>query len=260
MLTEGDTTEPAARQLAISAVEYPGRPPLSAPLPAVAVQPTVAARPAAVAAMVAAPSSPTWLRTSRMQILCARALELISAEEQACIADCAVYKSEISRFRSARDAFDASFQEAKAGLERAQRPLSEPDLSKRRLAEDGAGKRPDSLVRARRQKEWDRRLAAVSEASQLAIARLAEATREAELREELIRDRIAVARAAALRHHEFHLRRIATYLQQLMRTHKQGADLNMLLMRYPVGPDLPDWIKETSAGQAAGGDLAAETE
>jgi hypothetical protein len=154
-----------------------------------------------------------------------------------------VYKGELSRFRSAQDAYEAACQDAKAVLERAQRPLTEPELSVRRLAEHDPSERPDSLVRARRQAEWERRLAAAMHLTQAAAAQVAEATREAQLREELIADRIAVARAVALRHREFHLRRIATYLQQLMRSHKQGTDLNMLLMRYPVGPDLPEWTR-----------------
>ena len=74
------------------------------------------------------------------------------------------------------------------------------------------------------------------------------AAREALLRRDLIRDRAAVARAAAKRHSELAHRRIATYLQQLVRTHRQGADLNMLLVTHPVGPDLPEWV--TSAHDA----------
>lgn len=253
--------------LAVGAGEIPDPLPRPEAEPGPAVQLALAAPPvasagapvAAATPLAAAAAPPAWLRTPRMQMLCVRALELIMAEEAACIADCAVYKSELSRFRSAQDAHEAAYQDAKAMLERAQRPLSEPELSMRRLAEHDTSERPDSLVRARRQAEWERRLAAATHLTQAAAAQVAEATREAQLREELIADRIAVARAAALRHHEFHLRRIATYLQQLMRSHKQGADLNMLLMRYPVGPDLPEWTRGPAADQTERGDPAVPT-
>jgi hypothetical protein len=217
--------------------------PVSTALQAVGVEPSVA---------VVVPSTPpAWLQTPRMVLLCRRALELISAEEQACIADCAAYKSGISRFRKLRDTAEEDLNQARAALALAQRPLTEHELSARRLAEQSAQDRPDSLVRGRRQAEWDRRLAVAMHDLKVATAQLADATREAELREELIRDRKAAARAAALRHHEFHMRRIATYLQQLVRTHKQGADLNMLLMRYPVGPDLPEWIRNPHTSDGA---------
>jgi hypothetical protein len=216
-----------------------------APFPVPSAQPAVTAEALPAVAVPATP--PAWLQTPRMVLLCRRALELIRAEEQAFVADCAVYRRELSRFRKLRDAADEGLNQARATLTRAQRPLTDHELSARRLAEQGIKDRPESLVRARRQTEWERRLATATQAVQAATAQLAEATREAELREELIRDRMAVARAAALRHHEFHMRRIATYLQQLVRTHKQGADLNMLLMRYPVGPDLPEWTRNPHA-------------
>ena len=221
----------------------------SFPVPVAAL--AVAAEPPPPAARPTMP--PTWLQTPRMMLLCRRALELIRAEEQAYITDCAAYRRELSRFRKLRDAADEDLNQARATLARAQRPLTDQELSARRLAEQSTKDRPDSFVRSRRQAEWERRLAMATHALQAATAQLAEATREAELREELIRDRMAVARAAALRHHEFHMRRIATYLQQLVRTHKQGADLNMLLMRYPVGPDLPEWTRNPHASDESSG-------
>ena len=99
-------------------------------------------------------------------------------------------------------------------------------------------------MRARRQVAWARRLAKAEQAVNTATAQLADATREAELRSELSRNRTALAQAAAHRHHEFYLRRTATYLQQLVRTHERGRDLNMLLMRHQVGPELPEWTRK----------------
>jgi hypothetical protein len=198
-------------------------------------------------ASVVSAMPPPWLQTPRMRVLGGRALELIRAEEEACIRDRSSYQGELSRFRKLRDTAVEQREQAMARLARAERPLTDPDLAERRLAEQSTQDRPDSLVRGRRQTGWERRLAAATQEANAATARLADATRETELREALSRDRIAVARAAAFRHYEFHMRRIATYLQQLARTHKQGADLNMLLMRYPVGPDLPEWTRNPHA-------------
>lgn len=186
---------------------------------------------------------PSWLQTPRMRVLWAQALELIQAEEEACIRDCSAYLSELRRFQKARDTVAKRHEQALAELARAQRPLSDPELLSRRLAEQSTQDRPDSLVRIRRQTAWERRLAKAARDANTATAQLADATREGELRHELRRDRMALAQAAAHCHYEFCMRRTATYLQQLVRTHKKGADLNMLLMRYKVGPELPEWTK-----------------
>ena len=187
---------------------------------------------------------PTWLQTPRMLVLWGQALELIRAEEEACIRDSSAYLSELRRFQKARDTVAKRHEQALAELARAQRPLTNPELLSRRLAEQSTRDRPDSLVRTRRQTAWERRLAEAALGANMATAQLADATREAELRHELRRDRIALAQAAAHRHYEFCMRRTATYLQQLVRTHKQGADLNMLLMRCQVGPELPEWTRK----------------
>lgn len=186
---------------------------------------------------------PAWLQTPRMLVLWRQGLERIRAEEEACIRDCSAYQRELSRFQKARDTATEKHEQALAELARTQCPLTVPELSVRRLAEQSTRDRPDSLVRNRRQTGWERRLARAEQTANTATAQLADATREAELRQELRRDRIALAQAAALRHYEFCMRRTATYLQQLVRTHKQGEDLNMLLMRYPAGPELPEWTR-----------------
>ena len=118
------------------------------------------------------------------------------------------------------------------------------ELGKRRLAEQDAGSRPDTLVSARRRAAWDRRLSTAEEQHQSATAKLARAAHGFRLHEDLIRERAEVARAAARRHHDFALRRVATYLQQLVRKHPRGAELNEWLTDYRVGPDLPEWARE----------------
>jgi len=189
-------------------------------------------------------TQPSWLQTPRMRVLWGQALELIEAEEEACIRDCSAYLSQLSRFQKARDIAATRHEQALAELDLARRPLTESELLARRLAEQNKQDRPESLVRARRQIAWERRLAIAVQEVNTSTAQLADATREAELRSELHRNRIALAQAAAHRHYEFYLRRTATYLQQLVRTHERGRDLNMLLMRHQVGPQLPEWTRK----------------
>jgi hypothetical protein len=190
------------------------------------------------------------LGTSRMDVLIQQGLELIEGEKIRFGDEWAELKRETAHFLTVRDALARKVAGTEASLKQAQVPLSDEASAGRRFAERDAQKRPDELVRARRQAAWERRLASAEQRHQSVVARLAEAERQFQLRDELIRDRAAVARAAARRHHELAMRRIATYLQQLVRTHDQGADLNMLLVHYPVGPELPPWTSEPEAGQS----------
>lgn len=197
------------------------------------------------------PASPLphpW--TARMDVLWKEASELIESEKIQLVGDLAVLKKQATHFLMVRDTLTDEAADAAEKLEQARIPLSDQEREERRFAERNAGDRPDGLVRARRQTAWERRLDTAGEEYRSAATRLAEATREAQLREELIRDRAAVARAAARRHHELALRRIATYLQQLLRSHGQGPALNRLLVEYRVGPDLPEWTRDPAAGQS----------
>lgn len=126
----------------------------------------------------------------------------------------------------------------------AARPPSEEELKVRRLAERDQARRPEGLIRARRHSGWQRRLLAAEQRERELAERKAQADHAALLRDELISYREAAARAAARRHYEFALRRIATYQQQLIRSHDRGSELNQLLIEHPVGPDLPDWTKD----------------
>jgi hypothetical protein len=188
---------------------------------------------------------PPVARTSRMEVLGRMALGLIHQEEIRLYGELAVLRREFAGFVGLRDALSDELAELKQKLKEAQRPLSGQELEVRRLAEQDARSRPAELVRGRRQTAWERRLAAVEQQHQSVTTRLADANRQAQLRAELIRDREAVARAAARQHHELGLRRIATYQQQLVRRHRDGAALNRLL-DHPVGPDLPEWARDRS--------------
>jgi hypothetical protein len=194
----------------------------------------------------------TGLSTPRIDVLSAQAAELIETERILCGEECALLKREATSFLQRRDALTGEIAVTAAKLAQARSPLTDPEREARRFAERDEQRRPAGLVRARRLAGWERRLAAAEQVHQSVMVRLAEADRETQLREELIEDRAAAARAAARRHHELAMRRIATYLQQLTRTHPHGAELSRLLMRNPVGPDLPEWTRESAAGQSGG--------
>jgi len=198
------------------------------------------------------------LRTPRMDVLASQARQLIAEEEHRLEDDRAVLQRESAHFLQSLDALTRQVTVTEEQLKQARNPLSDEERGNRRLAEQDAKCRPAGLVRARRETAWERRLSAAEQRHQSVTARLAEATRGAQLREELIRDREAVARAAARRHHEFALRRIATYLQQLVRTHPRGADLNRLLILYPVGPELPEWTNDPAPGPSGTERMPAE--
>ncbi|MGO9081154.1 MAG: hypothetical protein ACLQDY_19295 [Streptosporangiaceae bacterium] len=189
------------------------------------------------------------LSTPRMEVLSREAAQHMEGERIRCGEECALLKREAARFLGIRDSLAAEVADTAEKLGQARTPLAAEERAARRLAERDEQSRPAELVHARRQTGWERRLTGAEQRHQSVTRRLAEASRDAQLREELIRDREAAARAAARRHHELGMRRIATYLQQLTRTHKHGAELSPLLMRTPVGPDLPEWTREPMTDQ-----------
>jgi hypothetical protein len=190
------------------------------------------------------------VRTARIDVLANQARALIEAELIRFCDEWAVLKSNSADSLRKQDASTVDESVWKEKLRLAQQQLSDRERSQRRFAEQDTARRPDELVRARRQAAWERRLGAAEDRYQSAVARLADATRSARLQEDLIRDRAAVARAAARRHHALAHRRIATYLQQLVRSHRDGALLNRVLIEHPAGPDLPAWTKDPEAGQS----------
>jgi hypothetical protein len=211
---------------------------------------------------VIAPGRPApWLWTPRMEVLSRQARELIEQEKERLDESQVVLKRESAHLLKLRDAVAGQVAAAEQRLAQARDPLSAADRDQRRFAEQDTRRRPAELVRARRQTGWERRMDAAEQDYQSLILQLAEATRESGLRAELIRDRAEVGRAAARRHHELALRRIATYLQQLIRRHEHGAELNRLLIHYCVGPDLPEWTIDPAgeppdAGPPAGAGTA----
>jgi hypothetical protein len=184
---------------------------------------------------------PAWIETPRMHVLTRQALGRIKGEQIRFYEERAVLLSEYRNFRSIQANAADKVAEAKEKLDKARCQPSDGELSGRRLAEHDAAERSDALVRSRRRNEWERRLAVAERAYQAVSAEYTQATEAAQLREDLIRDRLAVARAAAQRHYEFAMRRIATYLQQLVRTHERGGDLNVLIGQL-IGPELPKWV------------------
>jgi hypothetical protein len=187
-----------------------------------------------------------WLMTPWITELSARAMEQIRAEELKYWDDCAARTKEFLRFRAARDLAADELVSAKERLELIQRPLTDQERKVRRLVEHDHAARLEAFVAQRRQAERNRRLQAAEQDYQASAARHAEAAAQAQLREELISARFAVAQAAARRHYEYAMRRIATYQQQLIRRHPRGADLSLLMRSHQVGPELPAWVSDTS--------------
>jgi len=202
------------------------------------------AGPAAPAADVGPAGPVSWLQTPQIKKLIAEAEEEFHEEKMACHRACVRWKTELQNLLAVRDDAARKMAAAKERLAQLQRPLTDQELGRRRLAEENATDRPASFVAKRRQAERDQQLRAAEREYQAAAARHSEATRQAQLRQELIRDRFAVGWAAVLRHNEFAHRRIATYQQQLVRRHRRGTELNLMLMSHPVGPRLPDWTED----------------
>ena len=191
---------------------------------------------------------PAQVSTQRMKVLSSLAGELIALEETRLIEDRSALERQAARFLADRDALSRDLALAEARLRQATNPLTIEQREDRRFAERDAQARPVTLIRARRHSAWERRLGAAEQQHKSVLARFAEADRQAKLRQDLIRDRIELAQADARRQYELALRRIATYAQQLVRTHPQGRELNRLLLSHPVGPELPAWTDDPNTG------------
>jgi hypothetical protein len=190
------------------------------------------------------------LWTPRMEVLVRQARESIETERLRFTDDWATLQQRLTDYQNTVASRQERAAELAELLATAKQPPSDADLSQRRLAEQDVGSRPDRLVQDRRRTEWGRHLATIQQLHQAALADLAQAIGNCGLQQELISGRAAAARAAARRHHELAMRRIATYLQQLCRTHRHGRELNSLLTEYRVGPKLPAWAREPEPGKS----------
>jgi hypothetical protein len=208
-----------------------------------------------------APPHEPW--TPRMEVLVRRSRELIEGERISFANDFAVLKQESKEDQKSAGVLREQVTGLKEKLDKARIEPSDEELRKRRLAEQDERRRPGTVVSDRRRAAWERRLAAAEERYRSANVPYVAANQALMLQEDLIRVRAAAARAAARRHHEFALRRLATYLQQLVRTHRRGAELNDWLTEYRVMPDLPDWVRDPAPGESgverilAGGSTSA---
>jgi hypothetical protein len=182
--------------------------------------------------------------TPRLEYLRHLARDRMAAEQNEDLLAAGRLHDELAGARARWEAAEREARLAQRTWEEACRPAPEEDLKERRLAELLRQDRPDALVRARRLAGHDRKRAAAENAWARAHERLAVAALAAEaLRLEIDR-REAGSRARARRIHEFVSRRAAAYLQQLVRTHPRGPDLNARL--HLLGPDLPSWAREPS--------------
>jgi hypothetical protein len=184
------------------------------------------------------------ISTPRIMVLGSEALEAIAREELLLEKSRAPLILQLEEARAVQDALPEKIRLAADALLVAQQVQPVEDQTRRRTAEQNDRQRPHSLILSRRRGEHSRRLAK-AERDYLALTeRHAEAIRTAEALAEIIGHRTAAAQAAARRDHERGQRRIATYLQQLVRSRKpDDLHLNTLILRHPVGPDLPEWVR-----------------
>jgi hypothetical protein len=211
---------------------------------------------AAAADQLVPADDPPKVGTPRIEVLSRLAGESMAHEQARLIEDRAVLERESARFLATRDALSRELALVEGRLQQASGPLTDEQREDRRIAEHDSRARPITLIRARRDRAWERRLGTAEQQRGSVLVRFTEAERQVRLQEELIRDRVELAQADARRQFELALRRIATYAQQLVRTHQQGAELNRLLLSDPVGPQLPGWITEPDAGMPGAGERA----
>jgi hypothetical protein len=186
------------------------------------------------------------IRTPRIDAIIREANELIETERCQVIEERVLLRQQLTQHQITLDSSAKELLTTTARLEEAQVGLTSQQLEQRRLAETDQGSRPVGLVMARRRTAWDGRRASAEDRHQAVTTRATQAEHEARLCRDLIADREETARAAARRHHELAHRRIATYLQQLVRSHPQGRKLNGSLIEFRVGPELPEWAREPS--------------
>lgn len=186
------------------------------------------------------------IRTPRIDAIIREANALIETERCHVIEERVLLRQQLTQHQITLDSSAEELLTTAARLAEAQVGLTSQQLEQRRLAETDQDSRPLGLVMARRRTAWDRRRTSAEQGHQAMATQAIQAEHEARLRRDLIADREEAARAAARRHHELAHRRIATYLQQLVRSHPQGRKLNGSLTEFQVGPELPEWARELS--------------
>ncbi|MGX1612654.1 hypothetical protein ACWIF8_02030 [Micromonospora chalcea] len=174
--------------------------------------------------------------TPRLEALRRRAEEQIATEDTVFLAVQDPLARELQALIPVVEEWRRKVVEAAAKLDLARQAPADEDLKERRTAE---ADRPDSLVRQRRLAEHARRLANAELAHERACDHLELHLRHrAEITETLRhQERAFQARKCRLKEHAG--RRVATYWQQLVRSHDDGPELNSHLR--PIGPDLPGW-------------------
>jgi hypothetical protein len=189
-------------------------------------------------------SPPLRVRTPRIDAIIHEANVLIETEHCNLIEERALLRRQLTESEAALDSSAEESLTTAARLAGAHVGLTAQQLEQRRLAEADQRNRPLALVMARRKSAWDRQLASAERRNQAVTAQASQARHQATLSRDLMADREEAARAAARRHQELAHRRIATYLQQLVRTHPEGRKLNDSFSEFQVDPELPEWARE----------------
>jgi hypothetical protein len=199
--------------------------------------------PEAVSVHEAANELRVW--TPRIEVLGREARQAIAREKRSLDEAQAGVAKRLGKARAEKQTLEEKIKLAEEDLGLARRPQPEEERTTRRLAERDSRTHPDAFVRQRRQAEHARKLAKAQRGYLALIARHAEVSESEEALREAINRRNSAAQAAAWQHYERGQRRIATYLQQLVRSRKrEGPRLNQIIPLHPVGPDLPSWLGE----------------
>src|ERR1039457_1285849 len=104
---------------------------------------------------------PPTLWTPRIEVLIRRSRELIEEERIRFADDWSELKRRSIEYQLSLDPLKEQVTALEERLNQARVQPSNAELGKRRLAEQDAGSRPETLVSARRQAAWDRRLSTV---------------------------------------------------------------------------------------------------
>jgi hypothetical protein len=178
------------------------------------------------------------------QLLKLRALarDLMSQERIAWLTESKPVRQRLGEIRADIQRLSEDEQATRHALMAAAVKPTDEDLKERRIAESDPGKRPDRLIRDRRQTEFTRRQVQAEQAHTMAVYRLAQAHQQELECQNALKRRAAIARTRAHWIYEYAWRRTATYWQHLVRVHPHGAYLNARLR--PVGPELPAWAQD----------------
>jgi hypothetical protein len=183
------------------------------------------------------------VETAYLKELCRCCEEQIAEERLAHHHDTASFDRRLAASVTTANTLARAVEMAGVRLDEVSKPLAEELVEERRIAERDVGERPESLVRARRMGEHDRRVRAAQADYLAAQEKFADALRESAVLSDLVQRRADVTRIRERRIHDHTWRRIAVYWRTLVRVHPRGPELNARIAS--LGPRLlPEWARD----------------